>query len=244
MQPKAGVGATLQRAWSLLCGNWIVVMPSIVLGIAGAIVATLLSRSGWLSWTFFSDLDAQGPSGFWQFVATIVAMALRILAAVAAIAFTTGMAAAAWRHGVTRLSDGAAVFARNGLQAFFALLLLMLLGIVAAALIVPTFGISVLLYMTFMLYAMPGVLVGNRGALDAIVESIGIAWRSFGVTLTVVLLIIALAIAAGWLGVLLANVPFLGSIVGWVVMEVVVAYATLVVVGEYLQLGSPADQAS
>jgi hypothetical protein len=142
------------------------------------------------------------------------------------------------------LSDGAAVFARNGLQAFLALLLLMLLGIVAAALIVPTFGISVLLYMTFMLYAMPGVLVGNRGALDAIVESIGIAWRSFGVTLTVVLLIIALAIAAGWLGVLLANVPFLGSIVGWVVMEVVVAYATLVVVGEYLQLGSPADQAS
>jgi hypothetical protein len=71
----------------------------------------------------------------------------------------------------------------------------------------------------------------------------GIAWRSFGVTLVVVLLIIALAIGGGKLGDLLGGLPFVGELLGWVIMEAVVAYATLVVVGEYLQLSTPADQA-
>ncbi len=243
MQPKSGVGGTLLRAWSLLCANPIIVVPSILVGIVSAGIATVLSESGFLSWAFFGNMDAQGPNAFWLFFGTIVAIALRIVAAVAAIAFTTGMAAAAWRGGSAGFADGAAAFRRNGLQAFFALLLMTLLGLIAAALVVPTFGISVLLYMTFMLYAMPGVLVGNRGATDAVVESMGLAWRSFGVTFTVVLLIIALAIAGGKLGDLLAGLPFVGQMLGWVVMEAVVAYATLVVVGEYLQLGSPADQA-
>lgn len=243
MQPKPGVGGTLLRAWTLLSANWIIVLPSIVVGIVSAGIATALSQNGFLSWAFFGNMDVQGPTGFWMFLGTVVAMALRIVAAVAAIAFTAGMAAAAWRGGVARFSDGADAFRRNGLQAFFALLLLTLLGVIAAALIVPTFGISVLAYMTFLLYAMPGVLVGNRGATEAIVESIGLAWRSFGVTFVVVLLIIALAIGGGWLGDLLSRLPLAGEVLSWVVMEAVVAYATLVVVGEYLELGSPADQA-
>ncbi len=97
--------------------------------------------------------------------------------------------------------------------------------------------------MTLMLYAMPAVLVGNRGAVDAVVESISLAWRSFGVTFVLVLLIIALAVAGGVLGDLLEHLPFLGQLLSWVLMEAVVAYATLVVVGEYLQLHRPADQA-
>ncbi|HKU68831.1 MAG TPA: hypothetical protein VJP85_13730 [Candidatus Baltobacteraceae bacterium] len=243
MQPKPGIGATLLRAWGLLCANPLIIVPSILLGIASAAIATVLSQRGVLSWAFFSDMDVQGPGAFWYFFGTIVAMALRIVAAVAAIAFTAGMAAAAWRSGTAQFADGAEAFRRNGVQAALALVLLTLVGLVAAALVVPTFGLSVLLYMIFLLYAMPAVLVGNRGAYDAIVESVSIAWRSFGVTFVVVLLVIALAVAGGKLGDLAAGLPFVGQLLGWVVMEAVVAYATLVVVGEYLQLGSPADQA-
>jgi hypothetical protein len=243
MQPKPGVAGTLLRAWLLLCANLNIVVPSLVVGVVSAYVATVLSQHGWLSWSFFGEMDVQGPNAFWLFFATLVAAALRIIAAVAAIAFTTGMAAAAWRHGRAHFADGAAAFRRNGLQACLALFLLALLGLLAAALLVPTFGISILLYMTFSLYAMPGVLVGNRGATEAIVESITLAWRSLGVTFVVVLLIIALAIAGGELGDLLAGLPFVGQLLGWIPMEAVVAYATLVVVGEYLQLGAPADEA-
>jgi hypothetical protein len=243
MPTNAAPAATLARAWSLLSRNWIIIVPSIVVGAISAAVATALSAGGWLSWQFFGNLNETGPAGYWAFLATIIAMGLRIVAAVIAIAFTCGMAAAAWSRGNARLADGAAAFRRNGLHARVALIILTLLGLVAAALFIPTFGLSVLAYMIFMLYAMPGVLVGNRGATDAIVESIALSWRSFGVTFVLVVLIAALAVGGGLLGNLLAYVPFLGQLLGWVVMEAVVAYATLVVVGEYIQLLSPADQA-
>lgn len=235
--------ATFARAWNVLSHNWVIVVPSLVVGAITAVVATVLSRSGWLSWQFFGDLNEGGPSGYLAFLATIAAMTLRIVAAVVAIAFTCGMAAAAWSRGQARFADGAASLRHNGVQAFAALVLLTLLGLVAAALLIPTFGLSVLAYMIFMLYAMPGVLVGNRGATEAIVESISLAWRSFGVTFLLVVLIAVLAVAGGLLGNLLAHVPFLGELLSWIVMEAVVAYATVAVVGEYIQLLSPADQA-
>lgn len=238
MPANTAPGATLARAWSLLSRNWIIIVPSIVVGAVSAAVASALSAAGWLSWQFFGDLNQTGPAGYWAFLATIIAMGLRILAAVVAIAFTCGMAAAAWAHGSARFADGAAALRRNGVHAVVALVVLTVLGLVAAALFIPTFGISVLAYMIFMLYAMPGVLVGNRGAVDAIVESIALSWRSMGVTLLLVVLIVALAVAGGLLGNLLERVPFLGQLLGWVVMEAVVAYATLVVVGEYLELSS------
>lgn len=235
--------ATLARAWSLLSRNWIIIVPSIVVGAISAAIATALAGSGWLSWRFFSDMGEAGPSGYLAFIATIVAMALRIVAAVVGIAFTCGMAAAAWSRGSAGFADGAAALRRSGVQACWALVILTLLGLVAAGLFIPTFGISVLAYMIFMLYAMPGVLVGHRGATDAVVESIALSWRSLGVTFLLVVLIAVLAVGGGLLGDLLSRVPYLGELLGWVVMEAVVAYATLVVVGEYIQLLTPPDQA-
>jgi hypothetical protein len=243
MSANPAPAATLARAWTLLSRNWIIVVPSIAVGAAGAAVATVLARTGWLSWEFFSDLNQTGQSGYVAFLASIVAMALRIVAAVVAIAFTCGMAAGAWTRGTARFADGAQALRRNGFQAFLALVILTLLGLVAAGLFIPTFGLSVLAYMVFMLYAMPGVIVGNRGATEAAVESIALSWRSLGVTVLLVALIAVLAVVGGVLGALVSRVPFLGQLLAWVVMEVVVAYATLVVVGEYLQLLSPTDQA-
>jgi hypothetical protein len=236
MPTDTAPAATLARAWSVLSRNWIIVVPSIFVGAAGAALSTVLARTGWLSWQFFGDLNETGQSGYLAFLATIVAMALRIVCAVVAIAFTCGMAAAAWRRGTARFADGAEVLRRNGLHAFVALVILTLLGLVAAGLFIPTFGLSVLAYMVFMLYAMPGVLVGNRGAIEGIVDSITLAWRSFGVTFLLVILIVVLAIAGGVLGNLLSHVPFLGQLFGWIIMEIVVAYATVAVVGEYVQL--------
>lgn len=243
MTASMGIGATFARAWNVLRANWVIVVPAVVVGVAGAAAANALANAGVVSWSFFGDMNAQGPAAFLSFLGTIVAIALRMVAAVVAIAFTAGMAAAAWSGGTARFADGAAAFRRSGIQAFFALVLLSVLGLVAAALVVPTFTLSVWAYLVFLIYTMPAVLVGKRGATDAIVDSITLAWRSFGVTLAVVLLIIALAIAGGVLGDLLARLPFIGNMLGWIVMEAVVAYAAVVVVGEYLQLRPSADQA-
>lgn len=230
-------------AWQLLVRNPIIVLPSIAVGIVSAALSNALAASGIASWAFFANLDATGAGAFWMFVGTIVAVGLRILGTLVAIAFTVGMAGAAWKNGRANLGDGLAALRRDGLQALFALVILFLIGLAAAALVVPTFGLSVLLYMIFMLYAMPGVVVGDRSAADAIVESIQLAARNFGVTFTAVLLIIVLAIAGGLAGDALGRLPLLGEIVGWIVMEAVVAYAMLVIVGEYIKLQKPVDQA-
>lgn len=231
------------RAWQLLLRNPVIVLPSILVGILSAVAAYVLTASGISSWAFFGNLDAQGAGAFWMFLGTIVEVGLRILAALVAIAFTTGMAGAAWISGRATLADGLAAFRRDGVQAFLALVVLFLVGLAAAALVVPTFGFSVLLYMIFMLYSMPAVVVADRNAAEAIIESIQLAARNFGVTLVVVLLIIVLAVAGGFIGDALGQVPMLGEIVGWIVMEAVVAYAMLVVVGEYIKLQPPVNQA-
>ncbi len=223
-------------AWLLLKRNPVIVVPSIVVAIVSAAIDRALSASGVASWDFFANLDAQGAGAFWMFFGTIVEIGMHILGALVAIAFTVGMAGAAWGSGRARLADGWAALQRDGFQALLALGVLFLIGLAAAALVVPTFGISVLLYMVFLLYTMPGVIVGDRSATEATIESIQLAARNFGVTLAVVALIVVLAIIGGIAGDALGRVPLLGTVVGWVIMEAVVAYAMLVVVGEYVRL--------
>lgn len=224
------------RAFVLLRRNLIIVVPSLVVGLIAAGIASVLSASGYLSWAFFGDLNAQGPGAFWLFFATIVAFGLRIFGALVVIAFTTGMAGAAWTRGTATLADGVAAFKREGLQVLVAIVLLFAIGLVAAALVVPTFGISLLAYMIFMIYTMPAVVVGDRHAQDALVDSIRLAAQNFGVTLALVVLIIVLAVIGGFIGDAAGRIPFLGEAVSWIIMEAVVAYVTLVVVGEYVKL--------
>ena len=231
----------LVRAAVLLAANPVIVLPSLVIGAASATIARPLEAAGISSWSFFGDLDAQGVQGFWEYAATIVALGLRVLAALAAIAFTTGMAGAAWTSGRARLRDGASAFARRGPQALAALTILFLTGLGASVLAVPTFGISVVVYAALSLYAMPAAIVGARPATDAVIESMRLTWRNAPMTLALVALIVVLAVAGGLAGRAAAGIPVLGEAVGWIVMEAVVAYATLVVVGEYLKLESPAQ---
>lgn len=224
------------HALVLLRRNWIIVLPSLVVGLIAAAVAAVLSSAGYLSWGFFGDLNAQGPGAFWLFFATIVAFGLRIFGALVVIAFTTGMAGAAWARGTATLADGFAAFKRDGVQVLIAIVLLFLIGLVAAALVVPTFGISLLAYMLFMIYTMPAVVVGDRPAQDALVDSIRLAAQNFGVTLALVVLIVVLAVIGGVIGDAAGRIPFLGEALSWILMEVVVAYVMLVVVGEYVKL--------
>ncbi len=62
----------------------------------------------------------------------------------------------------------------------------------------------------------------------------------FGTTVIIVLLIFVISIIAGVIGAALHAIPFIGPIVGQVLQMIVVAFSTLVIVGEYLKLKGPA----
>lgn len=233
MSETADAPSIFARAASLLARNWIIVLPSFVIGVVVSILTGILTGPETGS---ISDLQGSGPSVFAYFIETIVLALATLAGSVLSIAFTTGMAGAAWERGTATLADGLRAFARNPLNAVGALVVLFVLGFIAAALIIPTFFISMIAYALFFIYTMPSVLVGERTFTEAIVESCTIAARNLKTTVLVVLLIVAVAIVASIVGHVLGAIPLLGSIVSALLTYGAVAYATLVVVGEYLQL--------
>lgn len=238
--PEANV---FSRAWILLRANPVLILPSVIVGAITGIAAYVLAASGLMGFGYFGDLDAQGSGAFSAFFATIAAFLLRIAGLLVTIAFTTGMAATAWQEGRTAIADGAHALRAAWLRTLGALAVLFVLGFISAFLALPTFGLSVLCYLIFFIYTVPATVTGGFGMTDAALESLRTAARNFRTTLLVVLLLVAIAVAGGVLQALLEPIPLVGTLVAWLVMMVVFAYATLVIVGEYLVLHGVAPEA-
>ena len=232
MPDSAAASSIFSRAWRLLTRNWVIIVPSIVIGLAVNFFAHILEGpdAGSLA-------DAGSGAAMYAFyMTTIVLVVVQILGSVLSIAFTTGMAKTAWTGEKARLSDGLACFARHPWSAIGSMVLLLLIGFIAAALIVPTFFISFIAYVVFFIYTMPAVFVGDRSPTDAIVESCTLAAQNLRTTILVVLLILTVALGAWFLARLAGAVPYAGPFFEAVFTYTAVAYGTLVVVGEYLQL--------
>lgn len=240
MQSSEDLGNTFGRAWQLLSGNWIMIVPGIVIGVVAAVVVYVLGLFGFASAVGFGAVGLQGAGVASAFLSVVVIGVILLLATILVIAYTTGMAGAAWRTGRATLDDGAAAFRTDGTQILVAVVLLFLIGIVAVALAVPTLGLAFLAYYVFFLYVLPSVIVGGHSGSDAIGESARLATKNFLTTLAVVILLaIAFFIAtfiARWFG----GIPLLGMIVRQLILQIVTVYATLVIVGEYIKLTSPA----
>lgn len=228
--PAAGIFA---RARVLLLRNWTIVLPAIVIGFVTNFTLQVLTGASEMS---LSDFNGSGPVMFEAYFTSIVAFAIQIFGSVLTIALTTGMAAAAWGRGTATLGDGFSAFTKHPWSATGAILLMMLLGFAAGALIIPTFFISVIAYAIFFIYTMAAVLVGEKPPVEAIVESCTIAAANLRTTVLVVLLIFVVALAAYVLGRFAGAIPLAGPFLEAVLTYAVVAYGTLVVVGEYLQL--------
>ncbi|HTX59352.1 MAG TPA: hypothetical protein VMH02_06690, partial [Verrucomicrobiae bacterium] len=174
-------------------------------------------------------------------LAAIAAVALAMLLLICEMAYVTGMAGAAWKHGTASLRDGWEAFERRGSEILVAIVLLFAIGLVAALLAPVTLLLSGAAYAALTIYTLAAVIIGERSALAGIAESFALAWENLWPTLAVVALVVAIAAAGGWLGGWLGGLagrasPLLAGLVAAVAQQIVVAYATLVVVGEYLKL--------
>ncbi len=158
---------------------------------------------------------------------------IRIVATVLAIAVTTGMADAAWRTARGAFKDGIEAFRREGGHVFVAVIALLLLGILAALAAPYTFEVTLGIYAYCCLYTMPSAVVGERPGIVAIGESAKIAFARPVATLVILFGVSALALALGWGADVLQMTPYVGSLLSSIVVQGVIAYATLVLVGEY-----------
>jgi hypothetical protein len=213
---------TFAHAWTLLVRNPVIVLPGIVLGIAAAAAEEAIE---------LVSFDA------YELLGALAAFALALAFALVQMAIVTGMSGDAWRHEKTSLRHGWDALAHRVVAAAGAGLLLFVLGFCAAALAPATLGITLIAYAVFFVYTMAAVVIGERAPIAAIVESANTALKNILPTVGVIALIGVIAALAGFLGGFAAR---FSDVAGWLVsgliQQVVVAYATLVVAGEYLKL--------
>jgi hypothetical protein len=118
---------------------------------------------------------------------------------------------------------------RGLVRIVFALVVLLLVGLVAAALILATFGLSLLAFAILFIYTLPAVAIGGRGATDAVVESIGLSTRTLRDVWGPALLVIAAATAGG----------LLSDAVGWIAMCAAAIYAAVRAAKIYQAIHTP-----
>ncbi len=236
MQSSEDLGNTFSRAWQLLSSNWIIIVPAIVIAIVAGIVIALLGMFGLASAVGFGAVGMGGAGIGSALLAGLIIALVVLLASILTVAYTTGMADAAWRTGRATLDDGAAAFRQDAGSLVAAVILLLIIGGIAILLAPFTLFLSVLACWLFFIYTFASVVVGRRTGTEALAESARITTRNFLMTLAVVVLLcIAFALAA-WIGGMLHYIPFIGAIVSYIINQAVAAFATLVIVGEYIKL--------
>ncbi len=242
MQSANDLESTFLRSWRLLSSNWAIVVPGLVIGVIAGLFDGFLALTGGLGGAALIGVGATGAGYLSAILAGLLVGLVSMLAAILTIAYTTGMAGAAWDRGTATFADGAAAFKRDGAQTLLAVVLLFVIGVVAAILSMVTFGLAMLAYVIFFIYTMAAVIVGNAPAIEGIVESTRIAAKNFLTTLLLVVLIFIISFVGGLVGGIFHGVPLLNHVVALVISQIVLSYATLVVVGEYLKLRGTAVQ--
>jgi hypothetical protein len=234
MQQTPSVENIFARSWDLLSKNWSIIVPGVVVGIVVGLVTGLFGVMRPVDEPI--GVVSSVANGAGVFVSSLIVAIVAIAGYIVTQCYTAGMAGAAWARGTTTLDDGARALREDASNVFTAALGLLLCGIVAALLLIPTLGISIFAFYIFTMYTIAAAVVGNRRGFDALRESFAIARAKFGTTLIIGILLFLLSLAGGIIGHLFAYAPLLGPIVSAVITQIIVAYATLVIVGEYLVL--------
>ena len=216
---------TFARAWTLLRNNPVILVPGIVAGALQTIAGVAL----------------QALSDELLLLSLLITVMLAI--SLAQMAYVTGMAGAAWRRDRTTLADGWSALAQRWAAVAGAVLFLLAIGFCGSVLAPATFGVSLVAYAVFFIYTIAAVVIGERPPISGIVQSAGTALANFVPTVAVVALIAVIAGLGGWLGSLAGRISDAG---GWLVtgllQQVIIAYSSLVIAGEYLKLTRPSGE--
>lgn len=224
------------RAWDLLTKNWTIIIPGIVVGLVVGIISGLYSLSQPDTYGVPSGAAVSFAYGFGAFVAGLILALVAIAGYIVTQCYTAGMAGAAWQRGTTTLADGARAVNEDAGNVLVAAVYLFLFGVLAVLCAPFTLFLSVFAFYLFTLYTIAAAVVGNRRGMDALRESFAIARARFGTTLIIGILLGLLQLIGKLIAHVFSFAPLLGPIVAAIISQVVVAYAVLVIVGEYLVL--------
>ncbi len=232
MEPES-IDTVLRRSWRVFRANPTILVPGLAVGIALGVLAAIFAIPPLPPGAVLTpELQARYALAF------VLASAATVLAYVMNVAYTTGMAAAAWQRGTAMYADGARAFTRDGRNILVASLGLLAIFAVAVVLAIPTFFLSLLATVLFFMYAIPAAVVDDLPGIAALQRSARMTWRRLLPSLAIVAVLAGVEILAQLLGGLLQPIPFAGPIALAIMQQAVAAFATIVVVGEYINLQS------
>jgi hypothetical protein len=192
--PPVSIDALLRQSWTLLRGNWVLVLPLVAASaviFACLVVLTILAVAGGILGGLHGG-SASTSTGTGILILFCAAAFFAIAALTAAYVALYGMADAAWTNGTARWSDGvAAARARLG-DAFLAIVGFIGAGIAALVLLIPTLGIAMLALPVVTMYVIPAVVSGRFGGFAAFGESWRLVRRFFGTSLIAALILLAI----------------------------------------------------
>jgi membrane-anchored glycerophosphoryl diester phosphodiesterase (GDPDase) len=236
MTQPPSVESVFSRSWELLSRNWIIIVPGIVIGLIVGIIGALLTPHIYTSADYANNPNLAMAQLGGVFIRGIILGCVGVVGYLATVAFTVGMAGAAWARGTTTIADGTAGINQDPGNVVVVGLAIFVLGIIAAVLAIPTLTLSLLALYLFTLYALPAAILGKAKGMAAITESFQMATKRFWPTLIIVVVIGVVKFVIGLATLPLIFIPFLGPIVTNVITHAVIAFAVLVIVGEYLSL--------
>jgi hypothetical protein len=225
------------KAWRLLLRNPMMIAVCVLAGLASS--ASELLVDGAMSSFAISGNGSRGALDAITIFTRILLFVAALIVSLVQMAYVTGMAGAAWRTGHATLADGWDALSHRILALAGAAVLLIAMGFCAAVLAPITFGITLLIYAVFFIYTIAAVVIGERPPIAGITQSASLALANMLPTIGIVLLVVAVSYAGAIVGHLISG---LNRDAGWLVaallQQVIVAYAALVVAGEYLTLAS------
>jgi hypothetical protein len=234
MQQTPSVENMFIRAWDLLSRNWSIIVPGVVVGLVVGVITGIFSLVQPAGEPI--GVVSSVAHGAASFVSSLIVAIVAVAGYIVTQCYTAGMAGAAWQRGTATLADGARAVNEDAGNVLVAAIGLLICGIIAALLLIPTLGLSIFVFYLFTMYTIAAAVVGNRRGFDALRESFAIARAKFGTTLIIGIVLFLLSLVGNIIGHLFSYAPLLGPIVSAIVTQIIVAYATLVIVGEYLVL--------
>lgn len=229
----------LARALRLLLRNPILLVPGIVLAAVGVAIEAL----GSALMTHYA-LVSNGSADAVAALQAFGALAIFVVSAGVSLVqmmMVTAMAGAAWEHGSTSLLVGWDALRHRFVASALAAAMLLMLGFFAAALSPATFFVPLIIYGVLFIYTMAGVVIGGEPPIHGLIASCRLATANPGPTVVVIVLIAAIAFGGAALGALVAEISQpAGWLLAGLLQQVIIAYATLAITGEYLKLASAA----
>ncbi|HME82611.1 MAG TPA: hypothetical protein VKF82_11155 [Candidatus Eremiobacteraceae bacterium] len=233
----------LQDSFQLLIKNWMLALPTAIAALLGSVLRFMIFgalAAGALSSGVLGSTGNQGA----------MTAAMAVLASVGLIGLIGGIvlaliglvAQATVVYGATDIWAGRPLDLSSALSRGFAklpqmivgLILIVLLAIIPCILVFLFIGVFLLLALGFfVMYWVPGVVIGNKSGMEAIGDSFNLAKNNFGPSALAFLGIFVVVLVGGFVDMLFSHIIGLNFLVSFVVGGFIYAFAAIVVVRMY-----------